>query len=100
MKSKTTIAALVAMLAFSVPATLLAADEKPGEDAPKKEDPAKKEKDVKPYPLDTCIVSGEKIGDDGVTFEHKGQEIKLCCKNCRKDFDADPAKYLKKLEGK
>ena len=57
---------------------------------------------VKPYPLDTCIVSGEKLGGMGtaVTFVHNGQEIKLCCKHCRKTFDKDPAKYLKKLEQK
>ncbi len=54
---------------------------------------------VKPYPLKTCIVSGEKLGEMGepVVFVHQGQEIKLCCKNCRKDFDKEPAKYLSKL---
>ena len=54
---------------------------------------------VKPYPLKTCIVSGEKLGDMGepVVFVHEGQEIKLCCKDCRKDFDKEPAKYLSKL---
>jgi hypothetical protein len=57
---------------------------------------------VKPYKLDTCIVSDDKLGEMGkpVVFEYKGQEVKLCCKACRKDFDKDPAKYLKKLEGK
>ena len=56
---------------------------------------------VKPYPLTTCIVTDEKLGSKGepVVFVHKGQEIKLCCKDCRKDFDADPAKYLSKLSG-
>jgi YHS domain-containing protein len=24
--------------------------------------------------------------------------VKLCCKSCKKDFDKDPAKYLKKLD--
>lgn len=54
---------------------------------------------VKPYPLTTCIVSGEKLDSMGepVVFTYQGQEIKLCCKNCRKDFDADPAKYVSKL---
>jgi YHS domain-containing protein len=57
---------------------------------------------VKPYKLDVCVVSGEKLGEMGkpVSFVYNGQEIKLCCKNCRKGFDKDPAKYLKKLEGK
>lgn len=57
---------------------------------------------AKPYPLDVCIVSDEKLGGMGkpVVFEYKGQEIKLCCKSCRKKFDKDPATYLKKLEPK
>ena len=54
----------------------------------------------KPYPLDKCIVSDEKLGEMGkpFVFTHEGQEIKLCCKSCQKDFKKDPAKYLKKLE--
>jgi YHS domain-containing protein len=54
----------------------------------------------KPYSLEVCIVSGDKLGEMGkpVVFVYKGQEIKLCCKPCRKDFDMDPAKYLKKLK--
>jgi len=32
------------------------------------------------------------------TFTYKDREIKLCCKDCRKDFDKDPAKYIKKIE--
>ena len=57
---------------------------------------------VKPYPLTVCPVSDEKLGSmgDPVVFVHAGQEIKLCCKNCRKDFDAAPAKYLAKLTAK
>ena len=58
---------------------------------------------AKPYTLDTCVVSGEKLGSMGtpVTFVHEGQEVKLCCKNCRPDFDKDPAKFMKKIaEGK
>jgi YHS domain-containing protein len=56
---------------------------------------------AKPYPLDKCIVSDEKLGEMGkpYVFTHEGQEIKLCCKSCLKDFKKDPAKYLKKLEG-
>lgn len=54
-----------------------------------------------PYPLDTCIVSDEKLGADSdmvpYTFVHEGQEIKLCCKNCLKSFNEEPQKYLAKL---
>ena len=57
---------------------------------------------AKPYKLDTCLVSDEKLGEMGkpVVFEYQGQEIKLCCKACRKKFDKAPATYLKKLEPK
>ena len=54
---------------------------------------------AKAYPLQTCVVSGEKLGSMGepVVFIHEGQEVKLCCKNCRPDFDKEPAKYVKKI---
>ena len=53
----------------------------------------------KPYPLDICLVSDEKLGEHGKphVFVHQGQEIKLCCKMCLKDFQKDPAAHLKKL---
>jgi YHS domain-containing protein len=54
---------------------------------------------VKPYPLKTCVVSGEKLGEMGkpVTLVYKGQEMKFCCKDCVKDFKKNPDKYIKKL---
>ncbi len=59
-------------------------------------------KKVKPYKLETCLVSGDKFGEMGepFVFIRKGQEIKLCCKGCLKDFNKDQAAYLKKLEAK
>lgn len=60
------------------------------------------DKKVKPYPLDTCVVADEKLGADPSmkphVFTHEGREIKLCCKSCLKDFNKEPAKYLKKIE--
>lgn len=52
------------------------------------------------YPLSTCIVSGEKLGEMGepVVSQHESREIKLCCKSCAPKFKADPAGYLKKLD--
>jgi len=59
------------------------------------------DKKAKPYPLKTCVVTDEEIGKDpGMkphVFIHEGQEIKLCCKSCLKDFNKEPAKYLKKI---
>ena len=53
----------------------------------------------RPYPLDKCLVSGEKLGDHGkpYVFTHEGQEIKLCCEDCLKDFKQNPAKHMKAI---
>ena len=50
-----------------------------------------------PDQLTTCPVSGEKLGEMGkpMVFTYKDQEVKLCCKGCKKDFDKDPEKYIK-----
>jgi hypothetical protein len=63
---------------------------------------AKETSKVIPYPLKTCVISGDKLGEMGkpITFVYKNQEIKLCCKDCRKDFDKEPEKYLKQLTKK
>jgi YHS domain-containing protein len=61
---------------------------------------ADKDAKLKPYPLDKCVVSGEKLGEMGkpVVYEYKGREIKFCCKDCIKDFKKNPDKYVKKIE--
>ncbi len=54
----------------------------------------------KPYPLQTCVVTGEKLGEMGkpITLVYEGQEVKFCCGGCVKKFKADPAKYLKEIQ--
>jgi hypothetical protein len=54
---------------------------------------------AKPYPLKACLVSGEELGKMGEPFRlvYKGQEIKLCCKGCEKDFNKEPEKFLQKI---
>lgn len=55
---------------------------------------------VKPYPLDVCLVSGEAFGGDmgePHVFAEAGQEIKLCCKSCLKDFNKDKQALLAKV---
>jgi|SRR5215469_433537 len=51
----------------------------------------------KPDLLATCPVSGDKLGEMGkpYVFVYQGQEVKLCCPDCKKDFDKDPTKYIK-----
>jgi len=55
---------------------------------------------VKPYPLDVCLVSDEKLGEmgDPVIYIHEGQQIKFCCDKCLPKFKKDPAKYLSKMK--
>ena len=59
-----------------------------------------KNENGKTYPLTTCVVSGEKLGEMGkpYVYKYEGREVQLCCKNCLKDFSKDPEKYLKKLD--
>jgi YHS domain-containing protein len=78
-------------------ATLLAV---PSIAAEKKAEKATSSKAAKSkYPLKTCLVSDEKLGEMGepFVFKHEGKEVQLCCKSCQKDFKKDPSKYMKKL---
>jgi YHS domain-containing protein len=53
------------------------------------------------YPLTTCMVTGEKLGGemgDPVDYVYNNRLIRFCCKGCIKDFNADPAKYMSKLD--
>lgn len=49
-----------------------------------------------PWPLDSCIVSGEKLGEMGepIIKLHEGREFRFCCKGCVGKFEKDPAKYV------
>ncbi len=64
-------------------------------------DAAEAKAKARPYPLTTCLVSDEKLGADPdmkpYVFVEEGQEIKLCCKSCLKDFKKDKATLMKKL---
>ena len=46
----------------------------------------------KGYPLDTCVISGKKLGSmgDAVVFVEGDQEVQLCCKSCRKVSKVTP----------
>jgi hypothetical protein len=86
MKSLKTVAALVLAVSFAAgPLSVFGAEQKPK---------------AKPYPLKTCVVSDEKLGEmgDPYTFTYQGREVKLCCKSCLKDFNKNPAKFVKKMD--
>jgi len=52
------------------------------------------------YPLDVCVVGGEKLGSMGkpVVIKHEGVTVKFCCEGCIEDFEKDPKKFIAKLE--
>lgn len=53
------------------------------------------------YPLDTCMVSGDKLGGDmgkPVDLIYRNRLVRFCCPDCIKDFQKDPAKYINKLD--
>lgn len=53
-----------------------------------------------PYPLTTCPVSGEKLGEMGepVVREYDGREVRFCCKMCVSKFEASKDEYWKKID--
>ncbi len=90
------VASIFAVVALT---TLIGCSEqKPSE--PKAEAKNESKAAAKPYPFDTCITDGEKLGSmgDPYVFVHEGQEIKLCCKGCIDDFKKDSAKYMKQIQ--
>ncbi len=65
----------------------------------------------KTYPLQTCVVSNEKleVSSMGAPIDYlytskdkDGKEstrlVRFCCKSCVKDFNKDPQKYLSKID--
>ncbi|HWZ93834.1 MAG TPA: hypothetical protein VNW30_01450 [Opitutaceae bacterium] len=60
------------------------------------------------YPLNSCSVSGDKFDGGEMTgpprdfiYREAGKPdrlVRFCCKGCIKDFNKDPAKYLKIID--
>jgi YHS domain-containing protein len=53
------------------------------------------------YPLDTCPVSGDKLGGDmgqPVNIIYNNRLVRLCCADCQKELTAKPAEFIKKLD--
>lgn len=53
---------------------------------------------VAAYPLGTCVVSGEKLDADAVTFQAGGRTFMTCCKKCQAKVEKDPAPFAAKLD--
>jgi hypothetical protein len=87
MNSKKPFSLFLALVLWLVPAGLQAAEapsHHPG---------------FKPYPLDFCLVGGEKLGAMGkpIALKYEGREIKFCCKGCIDGFKKDHEKFMAKL---
>lgn len=95
---KKSLLTLTAVALLAATPVLVRADD--AKDKTEHKDGEHKDKKAKAYPLDKCIVTDEELGGHGkpYVFTHEGQEIKLCCKDCLKDFKKEPAKYMKKIE--
>lgn len=74
--------------------------QKKPEESLSKLDQAVIEKQKANYPLETCLVSGEKLGSMGapVDFVFGNRLVRFCCKGCMKDFSKEPSKYTAKLD--
>jgi ABC-type glycerol-3-phosphate transport system substrate-binding protein len=61
---------------------------------------------VAAYPLTTCVVSDDKLGEKGdenvdYVWHQDGQPdrlVRFCCSSCRTKFEKEPAKYLKLID--
>lgn len=71
------------------------------------EPPKQAERIGAPYMLDVCVVSGEKLPEDGgvvmimdgeTDASQKGREVRFCCKRCQAAFSKDPAKFIPKID--
>ncbi|MBK8177660.1 MAG: hypothetical protein IPK67_01880 [Planctomycetes bacterium] len=52
------------------------------------------------YPLDTCPISGEKLGGMGEPIDMvvDGQLVRLCCNGCRKGVEKDKTAVVQKIK--
>ena len=62
-------------------------------------DKAVVEQQTTSYPLDTCVVTGQKLGGMGEPVSHvwANQLVKFCCKGCIPQFNKDPRQYMVKV---
>ena len=80
---------LCAVLTLGISTSFAADAGKPGGAAKKDE--------AKNKPINAkCPIQGEDIDPD-VTTNYKGKTVAFCCKDCIKDFNKEPEKYMKQI---
>lgn len=50
------------------------------------------------YPMTTCPVSGEKLGDKAVDKVWGTRLVRFCCADCVKEFEKDPKPVMAKVD--
>lgn len=68
----------------------------------KKVDEAIVKDQLRYYPLETCVVSGEPLIEDGkdvaINMVYGNRLVRLCCTMCEREFRADPRKFIAMLD--
>lgn len=49
------------------------------------------------YPMETCLISGDALGDNPTEYVYENRLVRLCCDICIETFLKDPAKHLTDL---
>jgi hypothetical protein len=92
----------VATLGFAA-GSALAQSDRQNAAQPEAKQPAKASQHIgDPYTLDTCPISGKKLGamGDPVVKVYDGREIRFCCSNCPEKFEKDLPASLAKVDEK
>lgn len=99
MKPKLTLIAVLLILASCATESTQTPDPAAPQSAAVEKSKPKSAQKPKPYPLETCLVSGEGLDemDERVATVHEGQTFEFCCKPCLVKFKKDPDKYVAKL---
>lgn len=50
------------------------------------------------YPLTTCVVSGEELGEKAQDVVRDGRLVRFCCEGCIPKYDANPDEFNAKLD--
>lgn len=50
------------------------------------------------YPLTTCPISGEKLGDKAIDKVYGTRLVRFCCDKCAAEFDKDPKTTMTKVD--
>ena len=91
-KTSVAVAALSLLLGAGV---LSAAETKAPTTAPSTQTAAK---DGPPVNKFCAVEGGDNKVDPAVFTIYKGQKVGFCCKDCVKDFNKDPEKYVKNMK--